>query len=215
MLPRGRLRRPPVGGPWSEGPRTVEGLVFIMRRTMTAGLLLIVAAVLTMLLSSWLDLELEPTVLLGVAAGAVLALVPDASAARRVAGFMLGVLGSLVAYLVRAGYTPDTTSGRAVYVALAVALCVLVAVVSASRLPLWSALLGSGTFAGAFESTYAAAPPRVVDNSVGAITTLLLCVAIGFLAGGIAESARSTGATRPVEPTNEEDTTDEQMETAK
>jgi hypothetical protein len=186
-----------------------------MRRSMPSGLLLIAAAVLTMLLSSWLDLELESTVLLGVTAGAVVALVPDASASHRVAGFLLGVLGSVVAYLVRAGYTPDSTSGRAVYVGLAVALCVLVAVVSASRLPLWSTLLGAGTFAGAFEATYAAAPPRVVDNSVGAVTTLLLCVAIGFLAAGIAESTRGTGASRPEEPPNEEHTTDEQMETAK
>lgn len=185
-----------------------------MRRTVLTGLLLVVAAAVTVLVSSWLDLELESTVVLGVTAGAVLALVPDATAARRVAGFLLGVLASLVAYLVRAGYTPDSASGRTVYVALAIALCVVVAVVSANRLPLWSVLFGAGTFAGAFESTYAAAPPRVVDNSVGAVTTLLLCVAIGFLAAGLAESAGGTGATRPEEPTNEEDTADEQMEIA-
>jgi len=193
----------------------VEGLVFIMRRTMVSGVLLIVAAVVTMLLSSWLDLELEPTILLGVTAGAVVALLPDASAGRRIAGFVLGVLGCLVAYLVRAGYTPDTAAGRATYVGLALVLVVLVAVVSVGKLPLWSALLGAGTFAGAFESTYAAAPPRVVDNSVGAITTLLLCVAIGFLAAGLGESTRDREATRPDEPNDQDTTTDEQMETAK
>lgn len=193
----------------------MEGLVFVMRRTMVSGMLLVAAAVLAMLLSSWLDLELEPTILVGVTAGAVLALVPDATAGRRVAGFLLGVLGSLVAYLVRAGYTPDTAAGRSVYVALAVALVVLIAVVSAQKLPLWSALLGAGTFAGAFEPTYAAAPPRVVDNSIGAVTTVVLCVAIGFLAAGLGEAARGAGASRPSEATDQDTTTDEQMETAK
>ncbi len=185
-----------------------------MRRTALTGLLLVVAAAVTVLVSSWLDLELESTVVLGVTAGAVLALVPESGTGRRVVGFLLGVLASLVAYLVRAGYTPDTASGRTVYVVLAIALCVLVAVVSANRLPLWTILLGAGSFAGAFEATYSAAPPRVVDNSVGGITTLLMCVAIGFLAAGLAESPRSQGATRG-EPDHDDTTTDEQMETAK
>ena len=192
----------------------MEGLDFIMRRTLISGLLLIVSAVLTMLLSSVLDLELEPTVLLGVSAGAVVALVPDMTAARRIVGFLLGLLGSLVSYFVRAGFTPDTAAGRAAYVGLAVALVVLVAILSANKLPLWSALLGAGTFAGAFESTYAAAPPRVVDNSLGTFTTLLLCVAIGFLAAGLGEGARGVGATRPSESNDHDTTTDEQMETA-
>ncbi|MGH3346267.1 MAG: hypothetical protein ACRDO4_04750 [Nocardioides sp.] len=186
-----------------------------MRRTALTGLLLVVAAAVTVLVSSWLDLELESTVVLGVTAGAVLALVPEAGPGGRVAGFLLGVLASLVAYLVRAGYTPDTAAGRTVYVVLAIALCVLVAVVSANRLPLWSVLLGAGTFAGAFEATYAAAPPRVVDNSFGGVTTLLLCVAIGFVAVGLADSARGQGAPRREEPDHDDTTTDEQMETAK
>jgi hypothetical protein len=184
---------------------------------MISGLLLVIAAVLTMLVSAWLDLELESTVLLGVTAGAVVALVPDATAARRVAGFVLGVLASLVAYLVRAGYTPDSASGRAVYVGLAVALCVVVAVASANKLPLWSALLGAGTFAGAFEATYAAAPPRVVDNSIGALTTLLMCVAVGFLTIGVAGSVRdrSTSGASERPATDDVDASDDQMETAK
>ena len=194
----------------------MEGLVSGMRRTTLSGLLLVVAAVLTVLVSSWLDLELEPTIVLGVTVGAVVALVPDATAGRRVAGFVLGVLASLLAYFVRAGYTPDTATGRAVYVGLAIALCVLVAAVSADKLPLWSALLGAGAFAGAFESTYSAAPTRVVENSVGAVTTLLMCVAIGFLAAGIAGSAgagRTRRADEPGEPENISN--DEQMESAK
>ncbi len=176
----------------------MEGLFFIMRRTMISGLLLVIAAALTMLLSSWLDLELESTALLGISMGAVLALVPGVSAGRRIAGFVVGVAVSVIAYFVRAGYTPDSVGGRTVYIVLAVFLCAALAALSVGRLPLWTILLGAGAFAGAFESTYAAAPPRVVDNSVGGITTLLMCVAIGFLAASVIDGTRDPD--RPEEP---------------
>lgn len=170
-----------------------------MRKTLFAGLL-VIAAVLTMLISSGLDLELESTALLGISAGAVLALVPDGSAARRIAGFVLGVAVSVIAYLIRAGYTPDSTAGRALYIALAVAGCVAIAGLSLGRLSLWATLLGAGAFAGAFEATYSAAPPRVVENSWGGVTTLLLCAAIGFLAGALAEGAQQAEASEPSTP---------------
>ena len=143
-----------------------------MRRTLLGGLLLVAAAFFTVLVGGWLDLELDAVAVLGVAAGAVVALVPDATAGRRLAGFALGVVAAVLGYYVRAALTPDTSMGRAVFAALVVALCVVVAAASVGRLPLWSALLGAGTFAGSFESTYSSAVPRVVDLSIGALTTL-------------------------------------------
>jgi hypothetical protein len=50
------------------------------------------------------------------------------------------------------------------------------------RLPFWAVLLGAGTLAGAYEAEYEVAPPLVVDTSISTVTTLLLTVAIGFLA---------------------------------
>ena len=97
---------------------------------------------------------------------------------------------AVLGYYVRAALTPDTSMGRAVFAALVVALCVVVAVASVGRLPLWSALLGAATFAGSFEATYSSAPPRVVDLSIGALTTLALCVAVGFVAAGLAGFVR-------------------------
>ena len=162
-----------------------------MRRTLLGGLLLIAAAFFSVLIGSWLDLDLDAVALLGVAAGAVVALVPDATMGRRLAGFVLGVVAALLGYYFRAAMTPDTSAGRAVFAALVVALCVLVAVVSLGRLPLWSSLLGAAAFAGSFEATYSSAPPRVLELSIGGLTSLALCVAVGLLAAGIVGSSRS------------------------
>jgi len=163
----------------------------VMVRNILAGLLLVAAAFFTVLVGGWLDLELDAVAVLGVGAGAVVALVPDATPVRRLAGFVLGVLAAVLGYYFRAALTPDTSTGRAVFVAVVVALCVVVALASLGRLPLWSSLLGAAAFAGAFEATYSSAPPRVVDLSIGGLTTLALCVAVGFLAAGIAASSRS------------------------
>lgn len=157
-----------------------------MRRTLLTGLLLVAAAFLTVMLGSWLDLDLDSTALLGFGAGAVVALIPHATVGRRLSGFALGVVLALVGYVLRASVLPDTASGRAAFAALVVALCVVAAAVSLERLALWSTLLGAATFAGAFEAIYTLAPPRVLENSFDSVTALALCVAIGFCAAIVA-----------------------------
>lgn len=180
-----------------------------MRPTILGGLLLTAAVFLLVLIGQWLDLEVDSVAVVGVAAGAVVALVPDATLGRRLAGFALGVVVTVLGYYVRAAATPDTYLGRAVFAALVVALCVAVAVISIGRLPLWSALLGAAAFAGSFESTYSAAVPRVVELSLGGLTTLALCVAVGFVVAGIAGAAHSP------RPAAQRTSNDEQMEAVK
>lgn len=184
-----------------------------MRTPLLSGLLLTAAAFLTVLVGQALDLEVESTALLGVAAGAVAALVPDASAGRRLAGLALGVVAALVGYYTRAALTPDTATGRAVFAALVVALCVGLVLLSVGRLPLWSLLLGAGTFAGAFEAIYTAAPPRVLDSSIGAVTTLALTLAVGFLAAAPVGATARGG--RPADRDEDSVTTDELLESAR
>jgi len=183
-----------------------------MRKSLLSGLLLVAAAFVTVLVGSWLDLELDSVALLGLAAGAVVALVPDATIGRRLAGFVLGVVVTTVGYYVRAALTPDTATGRAVFAALVVALAVGVVLISVGRLPLWSSLLGVATFAGAFETTYAAAPPRVLDNSISSLTSLALCVAIGSVAASVAGTAR---ADREKHAEADPTTDDQKLEAAK
>ena len=83
-----------------------------MRRTLLVGAVLTVAAVLVVLLSDLLDLKLESAALLGVALGAVVALVPDRSPLMRLLGFLAGFGLAWVGYLLRAGVFPDSTVSR-------------------------------------------------------------------------------------------------------
>lgn len=185
-----------------------------MHRTILAGLMLVLATGLTVWVGERLDLEVESVALLGIASGAIVALVPDATLARRLSGYLLGFVAAFVGYLVRAALTPDTASGRAVAASLIVLLCVGVVAISVGRLPLWSALLGGASLAGAYEFAYAQAPTRVLDTSVSSATALLLCVAVGFLVSAMTTNPRPHA---PETSSAEHDPTplDEMMETKK
>jgi hypothetical protein len=165
-----------------------------MRRNLLTGLLLAAAAVLVVALSATFDLELESVALLGAALGAVVALVPDRGPVAKLAGFTGGFLIAWVGYVARAMYLPDASSGRAVAVGLVVVACTVLAVASVERLPLWSILLGAGAFAGAYEFTYNAAPPELLETSVSTATTMLLTVGIGFLAASVVAPIAGAGA---------------------
>jgi uncharacterized membrane protein (UPF0136 family) len=139
------------------------------------------AILVTMLVSSRLDLGLEPTILLGAVVGAVVGTVPDRSTAMRLAGFAAGFVLAWVGYLLRASQLPDTNAGRAVVVLAVVVLCLGVTLASMGRVPLWATLLGAAAFSGAYEYTYAEAPPEVVSTSLTVATALIFNIAIGFL----------------------------------
>jgi hypothetical protein len=164
---------------------------------MLVGSVLTLAAMGVVFVSAWLDLELESVALLGVALGAVVALVPDRSPLMRLAGFAGGFVAAWIGYLVRAAMLPDSTGGRAVAVGLVVVLAFAIAALAMGRIPLWSTLLGAGAFAGAFEYTYAAAPPEVATTSVSAATALLLTAAAGYLATALVAPDGERVAERP------------------
>jgi hypothetical protein len=152
-----------------------------MRKELFVGLSLAVAALVVVLISGALDLELESVALLGAAMGAVVGLVPDRTAGARLGGFVGGFVFAWIGYFIRAALLPDTTAGRGVAVAVTLLLCLGLTLALRGRLPLWAVLLGAGAFAGAYEFTYAAAPPEILDTSVSTATTVLLTAAIGFL----------------------------------
>jgi hypothetical protein len=157
-----------------------------MRRNLLAGLCLAAAAGLLVIVGAALDLELESVALLGAALGAVVALVPDRTPLVRLGGFAVGVVAGLLGYLLRALLLPDTSGGRAVAVVLVLLLCVGVSAVAQDRLPLWSLLLGTAGLVGAYEFTYAEAPPELLTTGMATITSLFLSVAVGFLATSFA-----------------------------
>jgi hypothetical protein len=176
-----------------------------MRKSIFAGLVLALAGALVMWLSALFDLELESVVLLGAAVGAVVALVPDRSPLARFLGFAAGFVAAWVGFFLRAAILPDTARGRAVAVGLVLLLCVAVVAVSAGRLPLWSILLGAAAMAGGYEYTYAAAPPEVATTSVSAATSLLFCIAVGYLVAATVAPTAGTPATVSPRPRKGDD----------
>jgi len=186
-----------------------------MRKSLLAGVLLAVAAVVVVLVSAAFGLDLESVALLGAALGAVVALVPDRTPGVRLAGFAAGFLAAWLGYLLRAGALPDTAGGRAVAVGVVVLLCVGVTAASVGRIPLWSTLLGTAALSGAYEFAYAAAPPEVLSTSMSTATTLLLNVGVGFLAAALVAPSEAAGrprAAKPVEDTPTDPQLDDLME---
>ncbi len=156
-----------------------------MRTTMLTGGVLVVAAVVIVMLSSSLGLDVESVALMGASSGAVVALVPHRSPQARLIGFLIGFVASWFAYLIRAGLLPDTAAGHSIAVALVVVVCTLAAALSRNRIPLWSTLLGAATLAGSYETIYLAAPSQVLSTSTASATSVLLAVALGFFAAAL------------------------------
>jgi hypothetical protein len=187
---------------------------------MLVGAVLAVMAFLVVIVSNWLDLELDSVALVGIALGAVVALVPDRSPLMRLAGFASGIVLAWVGFLLRAAVLPDTYTGRALGLGLVILLCTVVAAATASRVPLWSTLVGAAALSGAYEYTFAAAMPEVATTSVTAVTALLLTSAVGFLLVALLSPAApadeaAAPAPRPKAPrAGDNDTTklDEMME---
>jgi hypothetical protein len=190
-----------------------------MRAHLAPGAALAVAAGLIVLLGEWLGLDMQAVGLLGAALGGVVGLVPDRSAGSRLAGFAAGFVLAWVGYAVRAAVLPDITAGRALAAFLVIAACLVVALVAAGRVPLWSMLVGVAAMVGSYEEAYSASPSQFLQTSPSAATTVLLAASFGFVAsallGGVvsaqreaehegAPNVRRRRSAQPVPVTNDE-----------
>lgn len=151
-------------------------------RTGAAGAALaVLAGILVTSGGGVLGSDFTPAVVLGVALGAVLGLVPHGSPLLRVGGFAVGFAAAWLGYLLRAGMLPDSDVGRGIAAVVVLAIVTAVATASADRIPLWSGLVGVGALVGAYEAGYTAEPTDVVSASTVAATSVLLAVAFGFV----------------------------------
>jgi hypothetical protein len=153
-----------------------------MRRSLIAGLVLAVFAALIVGLGELFGLDLQHVALLGAALGGVLGLVPHQFPLGKLGGFILGFVVAWIGFALRAAVLPDSATGRAVAAFLVVAIVAVACSISAGRVPLWSALLGAAAIAGAYEEIYTSAPSQFLQESPAAGTTVLMAVALGFLA---------------------------------
>jgi len=156
-----------------------------VRLEILSGVALAFAAALAVMLGALFGLDLDHAALLGVALGAVVGLVPQGRSVHRLAGFGAGLGLAWVGYLLRAAVLPDSESGRAVAAAAVVLGCLLIHLVSRHRLPGWSMLVGVAALVGAYEETFTAAPPQFLDQSVSAVTTVVLAAAVGYLVSAV------------------------------
>jgi hypothetical protein len=156
-----------------------------LRSTLITGGVLTVGAVLVVVISAGLSLDVESVALMGAATGAVVALVPDGSPVFRLVGFMIGFVAAWIGYLLRAALLPDTTSGHAVAVAIVVIVCTVGAALSRGHIPLWSTLLGTAALTGSYEDKFIAAPSQVLSTSTASSTSVLCAVALGFFAASL------------------------------
>ena len=174
--------------PWRESAQRTHGaegrhlvLQQIMNSRVIKGVVLALFGALTIAFGHLFGLELDQVALLGVTLGGLIGLVPDRSLTERIIGFVIGFGLAWIGYAVRAAVLPDTATARALVVFAVICVSMLVVVATASRVPLWSTLVGSAALVGAYEQTYAASPSLFVNDSPTAATTVLLACAMGVL----------------------------------
>jgi hypothetical protein len=132
----------------------------------------------------------------------VLGLVPSGAAPERAGAWTVGLLLAWLGYAARAALLPDTSSGRAVAVALVVLAVAAVAALSRGRLSLWAGLLGVASMVAAYEVTFSQAQSSFWADSTAAVTSIALVTGVGFLATSLmvrAVPAREA----PEQPSNE------------
>jgi hypothetical protein len=128
--------------------------------------------------------DLPKVALLGIASGAVLALVPGRGLATKLGAYVAGFAAVMVGLSLLRTSLPDIPLGRALAAVVVVALVTAVATASADRLPLWAGLLGAGTLTGAFQTVLAAHPEAGTGDTttvITAATTALLSAVVALV----------------------------------
>jgi hypothetical protein len=154
-----------------------------MGKTFGAGLLFIAAAIVTIVVASALNLEID-SVFFGLAIGGVLAFVSDRSAVGwRIGAFVVGLIVTMAGYLIRILALNESLIGQILFAVIVGILIMAICGLSSGRLPLWSGLLGAAFVIGAYESNFLAAPQDITTNLFTNVSMALVPMAIAFLFG--------------------------------
>jgi hypothetical protein len=152
-----------------------------MGKVFIQGLALAIAGFVAIALNNLLDLGLG-SIVFGLLVGGVLGLVSDGGPVGRIGGFLVGVLVALIMYLVRVLFLNDSFAGQVVGLLVSLAIVTVICALTAGRLPLWSALLGSALVVGAYETSFIDNPANVQSELLQYTTMALVPAALGFLA---------------------------------
>jgi hypothetical protein len=154
-----------------------------MGKTFIAGLLLVVAAIVTIILQSVMGLEID-SVFFGLMVGAVLALVNDnSSTLGRLGAFLVGLIVAMAGYIIRILVLNESLPGQILFALIAALIIAGICAVTSGRLPLWAGFLGAGLVAGSYEASFLAAPQDITTDLFTNVSQALVPMAIAFLAG--------------------------------
>jgi hypothetical protein len=165
-----------------------------MARTVIHGAIVAVLAAILAWVGSAIGITTVWPVLLGIAVG--LAVYPLSLG--RVGAYVLGAVLGWVAMALYAGFLPHVGGSRALIVLIGVGLLAVVAALSADLVPLWAGLVGYAAFTGLYEPLYAESPTLFLQESPGALLTVLLSGAVGLAIAGVAAMVTGSQDTRPV-----------------
>lgn len=118
--------------------------------------------------------------------------------------FLTGAVAWWFAMALRAGVLPDALWSEAVAATLAIGVCVLLAMVSSERLPLFAGLAGIAAFAGLYEPAFAEAPTRFLAESPLAFGAVVVATGLGFLAASLVDTVGSLSRRDQVAPLHTE-----------
>jgi hypothetical protein len=184
-----------------------------MARTAVGGAILAVVAFFLILFGDALNLDLERAGLVGVALGAVIALVPDRTPLLRAAGAVIGFLVMWGGYAVRVSFFPDTDMGRALTALVVILVLMGVSVASLNNIPLWSLLAGAAAMGAAYETTFMNLPSAFPYESPTAATQMALAAGVGYLAGSFLAPTSEPGPSDEAIPRPRPKASDEEPST--
>ncbi len=162
------------------------------RTTAATGLIVTLAA--AALIASTASFSLGAGLIVGIAAGASVALVPSETGPRKLAGFLTGILVAAGMYVLRAGLLPDAMIGTLVAIVGLFAVITVISLISAGRVPLWASFAGVAAMAGAYETLHILDFAALMTNLPIALVSVLLASAVGFTAGSLFAPAKATQA---------------------
>jgi hypothetical protein len=166
------------------------------------GLLLAVAALVIYLLPGELGTPALAYTVLGLAAGAVVGLLPHANPVVQLCGFVLGLLLAFASFVVRGGLLPYTKLSSALVVLLL--LAIITGITALFRSSAWfvAMLLGAGTFYGAVEVTFQALPSAYLAASTVALASIVFSFGIGYAISALLGLRLAPASQAPAAPSS-------------
>jgi hypothetical protein len=190
------LRRLEGAGTQIDGSCTPTAPRRIVRKTLINGLAFAFAAALVVRFGGTLGLSQSPYVMLGLASGAALGLIPIGVPGMRIAAWAIGAGAGVLGYALWISVLPDSASGRAVATFFVVIGIAVIGALSYGALPLWAQLLGVADVIGVYHVELTS-PSAFTADSARSVTTMALGAALGFLVTSVADQLAHPPGSRP------------------